>query len=56
MCYKWIEIVFRHVQDTQSEKNDLVIKMALNVTLFSRPVSAPQSDRKKKLWSASYGS
>ena len=28
------------------KKNDLVIETAWNVTLFSRPVAAPPSDRK----------
>lgn len=40
--------VFRHIYSTLSQKkNDLVIETASNVILFSRPVAAQPSDRKK---------
>ena len=38
---------------TLRKKNDLVIETAWNVTLFSRPVAAPPSDRKKN-WPRGY--
>ena len=49
-CIEWIERIFRHMYSTfRQKKNDLVIQTGWNVTLFSRPVAAPPSNR--KLWS-----
>ena len=46
MCYKWVESVFRHMYSTFSHKKKvLVIQTGWNVTLFSRPVAAPPSNR-----------
>ena len=43
MCYEWVDICTAH---SVRKKNNLVIKTAWNVILFSRPVAAPSSNRK----------
>ena len=47
MCYKWVESVLDIcTAHSVRKKKVLVIQTGWNVTLFSRPVAAPPSDRK----------